>query len=57
MSNGPEVIHRSNEVRGEDIPDFVGRWYGWASPLGLSIFLLTLGALAVLVRIALVGLK
>ena len=57
MSNDSEVIHRSNELRGDDIPDFVSRWYGWASPLGLSIFLLTLGLLAVLVRIALVGLK
>jgi hypothetical protein len=57
MSNGPEVVHRRDEPRDEDIPEFVRRWYGWASPIGLSIFLLSLGVLALLIRIAIVGVR
>jgi len=52
MNSEPEVIHRSDQIRSDDIPDFVLRWYGWASPIGLSIFLVTLGILAVLMRFA-----
>ena len=57
MSNSPEVIHRRDEVRNDDIPDFVSRWYGWATPTGLGVFLISLGITAVLIRLALVGLR
>jgi hypothetical protein len=57
MSNGPEIVHRREEVRDEDIPEFVRKWYGWASPIGLSIFFISPGIVAVLIRVALVGLR
>jgi hypothetical protein len=57
VSNGPEVVHRRAEVRDEDVPEFVRKWYGWASPIGLSLFLISLGLVAVLIRIAIVGLR
>jgi hypothetical protein len=57
MSNGPEVIHRRDEVPDQDIPEFVRKWYGWASPIGVGLFLIALGTLAVLIRVALVGLR
>ena len=57
MNQTPEVVHRRDDVRADDIPPFVSSWYGWGSPIGLSIFLLTLGALALLIRVALVGLR
>jgi hypothetical protein len=31
------------------------RWYGWGSPIGLSIFFLSLGISACLVRYAILG--
>ncbi len=30
-------------------------WYGWGSPVGLGLFLVCAGAVAVLVRFAVVG--
>ncbi len=30
-------------------------WYGWGSPVGLGLFLVCLAAVAVLVRVALLG--
>jgi hypothetical protein len=57
MNQTPEVVHRRDDVRPEDIPPFVSSWYGWGSPIGLSIFLLTLGLLALVIRVALVGLR
>lgn len=50
MNHEPEVIHESGEIG-----DHVYRWYGWASPIGLSVFLIALGVVAVLVRMAVVG--
>jgi hypothetical protein len=32
------------------------RWHGWGSPVGLGLFLLALGGVAVLVRTAIWGL-
>ncbi len=55
MKNEPEVIHRRDDMRNEDIPDFVKRWYGWASPIGLGLFLIMLAVVAVLIRFAVVG--
>jgi len=51
MSGEPEVIHRGDE----DVTDYIFRWYGWASPIGLGLFLVALGAVAVLVRMAILG--
>lgn len=31
--------------------DYAMRWYGWGSPVGLSIFLLTLVAIAAIIKI------
>lgn len=31
-------------------------WHGWGSPVGLGVFLVALGAFALLVRLALLGL-
>jgi hypothetical protein len=56
MSNSPEIIHRRDDLRSDDIPDFVSKWYGWATPTGLGMFLVALGITAVLLRLALVGL-
>jgi hypothetical protein len=56
MNNSPEVIHRRDEVREEDVPEFVRKWYGWATPTGLGMFLVALAIAAVLFRVALVGL-
>ena len=33
MDNRPEVVHRSDQIRDDDIPGFVGKWYGWASAI------------------------
>jgi hypothetical protein len=53
MNNAPEVIHRSDD----DVPDFVGKWWGWASPIGLGLFLIELGLVALLVRVAISGMR
>jgi hypothetical protein len=52
MSNQPEVIHRSDY---DENAKFVLSWWGWASPIGISIFLLSAGVAAVLIRFAIVG--
>jgi hypothetical protein len=57
MNNSPEVIHRRDDVRNDDVPKFVSSWYGWATPTGLGMFLIALGIVAVLFRVALVGLR
>ncbi len=31
------------------------RWYGWGSPIGLSIFFITLSGCALLIRLAFCG--
>jgi hypothetical protein len=54
--DAPEVIHRSDHVD-DDIPKFVLGWWGWASPIGLGLFLIALAIVAVLVRFAIVGIK
>lgn len=53
----PEVIHRSDQIRNDDIPKFVAEWYGWGSPIGLGLFLIALAIVAVLIRFAIVGIK
>jgi hypothetical protein len=55
MNSEPEVVHQSDQYNSSDIPDFVGKWYGWGSPIGLSIALIAVGIVAVLIRIAIVG--
>jgi hypothetical protein len=54
-NEAPEIIHRRDDVSGDDIPKFVLGWWGWASPIGLGLFLIALGITAILVRVALVG--
>jgi hypothetical protein len=59
MSDGkdnPELIHRSDRYD-DDIPKFVLGWWGWASPIGLGLFLIALAVVVVLVRFAIVGIK
>lgn len=51
MNHAPEVIHRSDDV------DHLYRWYGWASPIGLGAFLVALGVVAVLIRIAIFAMR
>jgi hypothetical protein len=51
MSGESEVIHRGDQ----DVTDYIFRWYGWASPIGLGLFLVALGVVAVLVRFAILG--
>jgi len=31
------------------------KWYGWGSPVGLGIFILSLGIFALLIRFAIIG--
>ena len=57
MNEEPEVIHHRDDVRSEDIPGFVLGWWGWASPIGLGLFLIALGVAAILIRFAIVGLR
>lgn len=57
MDNRPEVVHRSDQIRNDDIPGFVGKWYGWASPIGLGLFLIMLAVVAVIIKFAVVGIK
>jgi hypothetical protein len=60
MSNGkdaPELIHRSDRYADDDIPKFVREWWGWASPIGLGLFLIALAVVALLVRFVIVGIK
>lgn len=54
MSSQPEVVHRSEY---DENARFVLSWWGWASPIGLSIFLLSAGVLGMLIRFAIVGIK
>ena len=54
-SEAPEIIHRRDHPGSDDIPKFVLGWWGWASPIGLSLFLIALGNTAILVRFALIG--
>ena len=54
-NDAPEIIHRRDNVSDDDIPKFVLGWWGWASPIGLGLFLIALGITAILVRVALVG--
>lgn len=35
--------------------DMAMKWYGWGSPIGLSIFFLTLVAIVVIIKIAFFG--
>jgi hypothetical protein len=56
-NNSPEIIHRRDDVRGDDIPGFVLGWWGWASPIGLGLFLIAIGISAILIRIAFVGIR
>lgn len=35
--------------------EYAMRWYGWGSPIGLSIFFLALALIAVLIKIAFFG--
>ncbi len=55
--DAPELIHRSDRVVDDDIPKFVREWWGWASPIGLGLFLIALAVVAMLVRFVMVGIK
>lgn len=55
--DAPELIHRSDRVVDDDMPKFVREWWGWASPVGLGLFLIELGVVAVLIRFAVVGIR
>jgi hypothetical protein len=52
MKAEPELIHRSDEVT-----DHLFKWYGWASPWGIGGLLVALGITALLVRVAIFGIK
>ena len=54
-NDAPEIIHRRDNVSDDDIPKFVLGWWGWASPIGLALFLIGIGITAILIRIAFVG--
>ena len=56
-TDAPEVIHRSDRAADEDIPKFVREWWGWASPVGLGLFLIALAVVALLIRFMIVGIK
>jgi hypothetical protein len=53
----PEVIHRSDHVADDDVPKFVREWWGWASPIGLGLFLIALTIVALLLRFVIFGIK
>ena len=53
----PELIHRSDRVVDDEIPKFVREWWGWASPIGLGLFLIALAVVALLIRFVVVGIK
>lgn len=55
--DAPEVIHRSDHVADEDMPAFVREWWGWASPIGLGVFLIMLAVVALLIRFTIFGVK
>lgn len=56
-NDAPEIVHRRDDDHSEDFPGFVLGWWGWASPIGLSLFLIALGITAILIRIAFVGIR
>lgn len=55
--DAPELIHRSDRAVDDDIPKFVREWWGWASPIGLGLFLIALAVVALLVRFVIFGIK
>lgn len=49
-------MHEESEKMWEKMCcESVMKWYGWGSPIGLSIFLIGLGITAILIRWAIVG--
>jgi hypothetical protein len=56
-TDAPELIHRSDRVADDDIPKFVREWWGWASPIGLGLFLIALAMVALLFRFVIFGVK
>lgn len=43
--------HHLNELHALQSEEFVMKWYGWGSPIGLSIFFLTLAVIAAMIKI------
>lgn len=56
-TEAPELIHRSDHVVDDNFPKFVREWWGWASPIGLGMYLIALAVVALLVRFVVVGIK
>jgi hypothetical protein len=44
-----------NDLHEIEATKFAMKWYGWGSPIGLSIFLLTLVLIAAIIKTVFVG--